>query len=55
MVRRARSAESCIPCHETLDGKQAVCRGFFNLHKTAPLQIGERLDLIRFVRATNSL
>lgn len=46
MVAQATAAESCIPCHQTLDGQQAVCRGFYNKHKTQPLQIAERLGFV---------
>ena len=46
MVALATRAESCIPCHQTLDGKQAVCRGFFEKHATQPLQIAERLGFV---------
>jgi hypothetical protein len=49
MVRQAMKAESCIPCHETLSGDGAVCRGFFDRYKTQPLQIAERLNFIKFV------
>lgn len=48
MVSQAVKHESCIVCHDTLDGEQSVCRGFFNKHKTQPLQIAERLDLIEY-------
>lgn len=50
MVKQATEAESCIPCHQTLEGEQAVCRGFFNKHRTSPLQIAERLGFIKFVK-----
>ena len=48
MVAGATAAESCIPCHEILDGDQAVCRGFFEKHATQPLQVAERLGFIVF-------
>jgi hypothetical protein len=48
MVRDATRLESCIPCHQTLDGKQAVCRGFYERHATAPLQIAARLGYLEF-------
>jgi len=48
MVRDAKKKESAITCHETLDGKQAVCRGFFERHATQPLQIAERLGYIEW-------
>jgi len=51
LVREAKRDESCIICHATLDGgrrRAAVCRGFFDLHPTAPLQIAERLGRIEY-------
>lgn len=51
MVREATANESCIPCHSTLyNGRDnAVCRGFFDRHKTQPLQIAERLVMVEEV------
>jgi hypothetical protein len=54
MVRDATKHQSCIPCHTTLDGYQAVCRGFFELrntmeHANSTLQIAERLGFIEFM------
>lgn len=46
MVEEAEEAQSAIICHDTLSGKQAICRGFFNKHKTMPLQVAERLGFI---------
>jgi hypothetical protein len=40
--------DAAIPCHETLDGGNSVCRGFFDRHKTTPLQIAERLKLVEW-------
>lgn len=48
MVRDATRAESCIPCHDTLDGPQAVCRGFYDRHTTGPLQVAQRLGYIEW-------
>jgi hypothetical protein len=52
MVRDATADDSCIPCHSTLylSGRpeHAVCRGFFDRHATAPLQIAERLGMIEW-------
>lgn len=48
MVRDATAADSTIVCHSTLDGDNAACRGFFDRHKTASLQIAERLGLIEW-------
>lgn len=45
MVQEATANESCIPCHS--EG-EAVCRGFFERHATAPLQIAQRLAFIVF-------
>lgn len=48
MVDQVKRDESCIPCHKTLDGDNAVCRGQYDLHPTMPLQVAERMGLIRF-------
>lgn len=49
MVDKAKEKDTAIVCHDTYDGEQAVCRGFFDAHPTAPLQIAERLDRITWV------
>lgn len=49
MVDDARKDQSTIVCHKTLDGDNAACRGFFDRFPTQPLQIAERLGLIREV------
>lgn len=47
MVDSAKADDSAIVCHKTLGtGENAVCRGFFDRHKTQPLQVAERLGLI---------
>jgi len=48
MVDEAREHESAIVCHQTLDGDNAVCRGFFERYPTQPLQIAERLGLVEW-------
>ena len=48
MVDEAREHQSAIVCHSTLDGDNAVCRGFFDRFATAPLQIAERCGLVRW-------
>lgn len=49
MVRDAIRHESAIGCHSTLRSDQAVCRGFFEAHKTSPLQIAERMGMMELV------
>jgi hypothetical protein len=49
MVDEALENGSAIICHKTLEGDNAVCRGFFERWPTQPLQVGERLGLIRWV------
>lgn len=44
MVREAIANDSFIPCHKTLDGERAVCRGFYDAHGTATL--GCRLGVL---------
>ena len=48
MVRLSKKTESYIVCHSTLEGDTAVCRGFFDRHRTQPLQIAERLGYIEW-------
>lgn len=49
MVDEVKRTDGCIPCHKTLDGDDnAVCRGQFDLHPTAPMQIAERLGLVEW-------
>ena len=51
MVKEASAEESAIICHSTLGTKaQAVCRGFFDKHRTSALQIAERMGVIEFQR-----
>ena len=57
MVVEARANESAIICHSTLyrnDVNNAVCRGFYDRHRTQPLQIAERLDLVVFDAAVRA-
>jgi hypothetical protein len=51
MVREARGNNSAVICHSTLDGPNAVCKGFFDRHATQTLQIAERLGKIEWVTA----
>ena len=46
MVDDSIKKDTAIICHSTLDGDNAVCRGFFDRHKTTPLQIAERLGCL---------
>lgn len=48
MVKEAKSKDSTIVCHSTLDGPNAACRGFFDRHATQPLQVAERLGCIEW-------
>lgn len=48
MKREADKDGTCIICHETMDSPQAaVCRGYYDKHKSSLLQIAERLGMIR--------
>jgi hypothetical protein len=52
MINAAVEEQSCIPCHHHLYEGQAiepVCRGFWDRHKTHPLQVAERLDRIGWI------
>lgn len=44
MVRDSVAADSFIPCHQTLGGDEAVCRGFYDRHQYETL--GCRLGAI---------
>jgi len=33
MVDESLANDACIPCHKTLDGMRAVCRGFWDRHQ----------------------
>lgn len=46
MIDEAKADDAAIVCHQTLDGDNSVCRGFFNRYPTQPLQIAERLGFI---------
>lgn len=53
MVADTTRDESCIPCHHHLgQAIEPVCRGFFDRHATAPLQIADRLGFITFTDVT---
>lgn len=48
MVQAALDQDSCIPCHRTLDGQRAVCRGFWDRHRhdTIMCRLGAVLGVI---------
>ena len=51
MAAEATANESAIICHSSLYREgvdNAVCRGFCDRHRTQPLQIAQRLDLVEF-------
>lgn len=53
MLADVERDQSCIPCHQTLDDRhQAVCRWQFDVCKTQPLQIAERLGHIEWMNPT---
>lgn len=50
MVAQATADDSTIVCHQSLgEPAGAVCRGFFERHATAPLQIADRLGFVDYV------
>lgn len=49
MVDEAKANDSAIVCHKTLDGDNAVCRGFFDRYPTIPLRLAVALDVLREV------
>lgn len=48
MEQEAIASGGAIICHKTLDGDNAVCRGFFDVakHEVQALQVAERLGVI---------
>lgn len=48
MVAEAVGNEGHITCHDTLDADEAVCRGFWDRHRTQLLQIADRLGVVAF-------
>ena len=48
MVAEALENDSFIPCHKTLDGQRAVCRGFWDGYRTETLgcRLGAVIGLI---------
>jgi hypothetical protein len=51
MEREALRRESCIDCHDTLDGPRTICRGFWNRHKddVLGLQLAQAFSVVEFV------
>ena len=50
MVAHCLKEDSVIPCHETLGGDEAVCRGFFNRHQrdVYPLRLAGLIDALTY-------
>ena len=48
MIEESITNNACIPCHKTLDGERAVCRGFWDRYKTATLmcRLGLKMGVI---------
>lgn len=48
MVAEAIERDSFIPCHKTLDGERAVCRGFFDAYgdRTLGCRFGHLVGII---------
>jgi hypothetical protein len=48
MIDESIAGDACIPCHKTLDGRRAVCRGFWDRHKqdTLMCRLGVKLGII---------
>lgn len=50
LVAKAVESDGQIPCHETLErSRGAICRGYYDRHRTATLQIAQRLGFIEWV------
>lgn len=50
MEAEAVKGSGVIPCHKTLGGREAVCRGYFDTqkHVVGLLSAAERLGLVRW-------
>ncbi len=52
MKRNADELGTCIVCHEVMDGENsAVCRGYYDSHKSDMLKIAEDMGLILEIKA----
>lgn len=49
LVDGATANDTAIICHSTLEGDNAVCRGFYDSHKTTPLLVATAMGLIQEV------
>jgi hypothetical protein len=49
IVKANRDADGALVCHSTIDGDNAICRGFYETVLTWPLQVAQRLGLVREV------
>jgi hypothetical protein len=54
MVKEAKKNDTAIVCHKTLDGDNAVCRGFFDNHNTVPLSLAVVTNRVIFVNPEKS-
>lgn len=50
MIDECLQNDGHIPCHETLDGHNSMCKGFYDRYATAifPIRLARHLDLIQF-------
>jgi hypothetical protein len=48
MVDEVKATDGCIPCHKTLDGDNAICRGQFDIHPTPTIELAKALDMIEY-------
>jgi len=49
MVDGATKEDSAIICHSTLEGDNAVCRGFYDRYRTTPLVLAKALGVVEEV------
>lgn len=54
MIREAMESDCSIVCHQTLDGDNAVCRGFFTRYAPPTLQLAQRLGIVKEVACGNA-
>jgi hypothetical protein len=52
MVQTSLADDSAITCHQTLDGDNALCSGFFTAYgdQVFPLRLARAMDALTFVQ-----
>lgn len=48
MCAQADRNDSAIICHDTLDGLNSVCRGYYDRYSSSTLRLAEAVGVIEF-------